>query len=154
MQEALGGYHLENPPLPMALHVARSMAVDLTLPGYAHRIPGLLPRLDLAISLDPRSVLAAACASLLALALLARWVSWRSRGTAASTGGVPQPVKRISAFPSCASASGPSKGNSVPSPSGAATRESSARSASSKTSCSTPGGSATTRGGRDMMAAV
>jgi hypothetical protein len=87
MEEVLGGYHLDNPLLHTADYVARAMAIDLTLPGYAHRIPDLLPQLHLEVSLDPPSLLAVACASLLALALLFRWACRRSRGRAASIGG-------------------------------------------------------------------
>jgi hypothetical protein len=87
MEEALGGYHLDNPLPYMVAHVARMMAVDLTLPGYAHRIPDLLPQLHLQVSLDPAVLLAAAGASLFALALLVQWVSRRSRGGAAPIGG-------------------------------------------------------------------
>jgi hypothetical protein len=94
MEEALGGYHLDNPLPYMVAHVARMMAVDLTLPGYAHRIPDLLPQLHLQVSLDPAVLLAAACASLFALALLVRWVSRRSRGGAAPIGGSIRPGVR------------------------------------------------------------
>lgn len=87
MEEAVGGYHLDNPLQYMIAFVARTMAVDLTLPGYAHRIPDLLPQLELKVSPNPAVLLAAACALLFALALLVWWVSRRARGGAASIGG-------------------------------------------------------------------
>ncbi|MHC4504709.1 MAG: hypothetical protein ACYTFI_15500, partial [Planctomycetota bacterium] len=94
MEEAVGGYHLDNPLPYMIPFVARTMAVDLTIPGYAHRIPDLLPQLELRVSLDPAVPLAAAGASLFALALLVRWVFHRSRGGAAPIGGSIRPGAR------------------------------------------------------------
>ena len=91
LQEALGGYHLESPPLQMAAHVARSMCIDLTLPGYAHRLPDLL---GLQVTPGLSFALALACAGMLASALLLWEASRRSRAVAAAQGGSPCSVPR------------------------------------------------------------
>jgi hypothetical protein len=49
--EALGGYHLDHSPWLMGLSVANGMALDLTIPGFTHVLPGPLSGLRLAFAL-------------------------------------------------------------------------------------------------------
>ncbi len=49
--EALGGYHLDHSPWLMGLSVANGMALDLTIPGLTHALPGPLSGLRLAFAM-------------------------------------------------------------------------------------------------------
>jgi len=84
MGELLGGYDVEYPAAFMANHVANMMAVDLSVPGYAHRIPALLARIGFEATPGSARPLGLAVAAVLLWALLVRIASPRSGRDATS----------------------------------------------------------------------
>jgi hypothetical protein len=77
MGEALGGYDIEFPLAFMANHVANMMSVDLSVPGYAHRIPDLLQRFGFGATHGSAWPLGLGAAAVLLWALLVRIASPR-----------------------------------------------------------------------------
>jgi hypothetical protein len=78
MGELLGGYDVEYPAAFMANHVTNMMAVDLSVPGYAHRIPALLAQLGIDATPGSAWPLGMAVAAVVLWALLVRIASPRS----------------------------------------------------------------------------
>jgi hypothetical protein len=86
MGELLGGYDVEYPAAYMANHVVNRMAVDLSVPGYAHRVPSLLARLGITVTPSSAAPLGLAVAAVLLWVLGVRIASPRSGRDATSPG--------------------------------------------------------------------